>query len=54
MTRTNRNGKGEGNQPLLFPIGDMGPQDDPVGDALAWVPTTAMRLGPRSWNFSVV
>lgn len=34
MTRTNRNGKGEGNQPLLFPIGDMGPPDDPVGDAL--------------------
>ena len=33
MTRTNRKGK-ENHQPLLFPIGDMGPQDDPVGDAL--------------------
>ena len=32
MTRTNR--KGKGNQPLLFPIGDIGPPDDPVGDAL--------------------
>ena len=26
--------KGEGKQPYLFPVGDLGPPGDPVGDAL--------------------
>ena len=26
--------KGEGQQPFLFPVGDLGPPDDPVGVAL--------------------